>query len=489
MKQSKSENILKNAKAIATNVATTQNLFRQVKDETGNSISLNTNIPDRDETIADLISRLRVISQMTSTVKSQSSFSLISNSKLNTFDQKLADTANVFEQIRAILADSVSAKSIDLANLSIVDKNGTARDLRALLQQLYDRTEEVLNVNVVSFLTKKGQEHEKFLALSNDQAEFNKSLNDEFEKAQKNTQASLAATREAAGLLQETRTKSQDLSKVADQAQTDRKNIQEYFGEASTHITAIRQALQDSKSLDAEVSNNKVKFEQFQKQLDAREAQVLEGNKKLSELIAALEKEKSDITDTVSKAEKMLSLTTVAGLSSNYWQITKKLTGELLWARVAFYIGIVVLFVSAAPLFAQAVVPIIALFDPDVRDYADKMLHPGTETWQYASQTFGRIIVLVPAAWLVAFAAKRHTSLFKLREHYAYKYSLAASVEGFKKEAPKYGDEIAAMVFNELAFNPADKLETKDIEAHHPLMPFLKKALELFRKTSGEGAE
>ena len=83
-------------------------------------------------------------------------------------------------------------------------------------------------------------------------------------------------------------------------------------------------------------------------------------------------------------------------------------------------------------------------------------------------QVLIRALLLVPFAWLAKFAAARHATLFRLREHYAYKYSIAASVEGFKKQAPSLQDEIAAAAFRELTFNPADRMDSKSQESAHP---------------------
>ena len=59
---------------------------------------------------------------------------------------------------------------------------------------------------------------------------------------------------------------------------------------------------------------------------------------------------------------------------------------------------------------------------------------------------------------------------------------MAVSVEGFQKQATGYESEIAALVLEQLAFNPADKLTpSKDIpegKVPHPLLDIL---VEKFR--------
>lgn len=79
-----------------------------------------------------------------------------------------------------------------------------------------------------------------------------------------------------------------------------------------------------------------------------------------------------------------------------------------------------------------------------------------------------RALLLLPAAWFAKFAATRHAALFRLKEHYAYKYSVASSVEGFKKQAEQFKDGIAAATFFELTFNPAERMEAKGHEERHP---------------------
>ena len=71
----------------------------------------------------------------------------------------------------------------------------------------------------------------------------------------------------------------------------------------------------------------------------------------------------------------------------------------------------------------------------------------------------------------------RHAALFRLKEHYAFKYSVASSVDGFKQQAVPYEDEIAAATFFELTFNPADRMEGKGVEERHP-NPIIDKVME-----------
>lgn len=193
------------------------------------------------------------------------------------------------------------------------------------------------------------------------------------------------------------------------------------------------------------------------------------GNEKLDILSTAFEQKHNTVDDIIKRSEKMLSSATVAGLATNFAKMKKKLTFELWCARFSFYVGIAFLTISASPLLAFAIMPIAApilhwMFPGLTFVVSDFTLNPADNGWQYLGQVLARILILLPAAWLVSFTAIRHASLFRLREHYAYKYSMAVAVEGFKQQSPKYEQEIAALVLEQLAFNPADKLiPSKDV--------------------------
>ncbi len=44
--------------------------------------------------------------------------------------------------------------------------------------------------------------------------------------------------------------------------------------------------------------------------------------------------------------------------------------------------------------------------------------------------------------------------MFKLKTQYTHKFTVAASLTGFKLEAPSHGEDIMAFAFKELLFNP-----------------------------------
>ncbi|ANG96766.1 hypothetical protein A8A54_09965 [Brucella pseudogrignonensis] len=239
----------------------------------------------------------------------------------------------------------------------------------------------------------------------------------------------------------------------------DRTTIANFLAKVTEQNAAIEQAISKSTDLETTIEASTEALQLFEKQIEERDKRFKSGEVALTNLLADLRLKEESVDELIEKSGQMLSLATVAGLASNFGQMKKELTKELKWAGYGFYGAIAFLAISAIPLFFLIMMPIAKPF----LEYYFKGLQIVEQaalgsSWQYLGQVLGRLLILVPAIWLVKFTSIRYSSLFRLREHYAYKYSMAVAVEGFKKQAPDYGQEITAMVLEQLAFNPVDKL-------------------------------
>jgi hypothetical protein len=258
-----------------------------------------------------------------------------------------------------------------------------------------------------------------------------------------------------------------EISRLRSESENYRKSLSEYASEGTEKITSIRATNADAEQLEKAVETYQAQFENFQKQLDRREKIIEEGNKRQRELIESLNKTEVEIEEINERSTKMLSGATVAGLAGEFGSIRNTLSVELKKARGVFYLSIGLLFLSLVPLILY-VFP--GVFERLGVPISITTTH-GTEAvgaLEFLGQIAARAILLIPAAWFAKFAAARHAALFRLKEHYAYKYSVAASVDGFKQQADPYKDEIAAATFFELTFNPADRMEGKGGEERHP---------------------
>lgn len=251
---------------------------------------------------------------------------------------------------------------------------------------------------------------------------------------------------------------SAETERLKEEAEKDRKTLAEYAADGTEKIAAIRDTGGQAEQLKTNVEGYQSQFNSFQTQLDTREEIIKTGNLDQITLIESLQTKEAEVARLITKSEAMLTGATVAGLASSFGEIRDQLTEELNSARMVFYLSIALL--------ALAVVPLLLLVVPALDPFAAADA-PRTAA-DFIAQAVVRLLLLVPAAWFAKFAAARHAALFRLKEHYVYKYSVASSVEGFKQQAKPFEDAIAAATFFELTFNPADKMEIKGHEQRSP---------------------
>ena len=257
-----------------------------------------------------------------------------------------------------------------------------------------------------------------------------------------------------------------EIDRLKTESANDRKTLSEYANEGTTSIAGIRGTTEQAEQLKVQVDSYKATFENFQKQLDAREEALKKGNKAHDELVEKLRNIEAATKTLTDQAEAMLTGATVAGLAGSFGELRNKISDELKSARRVFYGAIVLLFLSVIPLVAYVVPGLASLLGLEA--VAATNLSGEAGTLEFFGQIIVRALLLLPAAWFAKFAATRHAILFRLQEHYAYKYSVAASVDGFKKQAEPFKDGIAAATFFELTYNPADRMESKSHEERHP---------------------
>lgn len=238
-----------------------------------------------------------------------------------------------------------------------------------------------------------------------------------------------------------------------------RKIVGTHEAETTQKLAAVNAVVAQSEKVMGTLNSLAPQLDQFQTKLEERNKSFAKGQASLDELTSSLRAKDEEIRQINQRAEEMLSGATVSGLASSYGKITGDLTNELATARNGFYVAVALLFVSAVPL-AVYVIPGF--------DLGGVFGDPAGRADFEVGQVVTRLLLLVPTAWLTKFAAARHASLFRLREHYAYKYSIASSVEGFKKQAPSHQEEVAAAAFYALTVNPAERMDGPTSAEEHP---------------------
>ncbi|OWV39969.1 hypothetical protein CDZ96_26210 [Mameliella alba] len=398
-------------------------------------------------------------------------------------------------KFKEVVSGGGGVKAFNYSNFHLETQNGQTHDFRSQFKSFSDSIEALLDsffmvlsilepakatfdfevaANALSSLVERYSENIEKLNIEN------LKLTDTVSQAAKQ----VFVLEEQASIAKETVS---EVIRVKDEAARDRKTVGEYLADAVEKKKSIEAAYNEASVVEGKVEEYEEKFQSFDRQLEDRNRDFDDGKKRQEELFEDFDGQRKLVKHLIEDSESMLKGATVAGLASSFSDAHTKLGKQLFWARVSFYIGITFLFVSAIPLmlyvFFPLVSPILQTRYPELAGVTPNLDVQGEMSgWQYLGQVLARFIILLPAAWLVSFSAIRHSSLFRLREHYAYKYSMAVSVEGFRKQAVGYESEIAALVLEQLAFNPADKLvPSKEVAEGKVPHPLLNVFLEKFR--------
>lgn len=248
------------------------------------------------------------------------------------------------------------------------------------------------------------------------------------------------------------------LREVQAKAASDASNV-------ATLVEQIKTVGANSDKLEALIGTYTSKFEAFQKELDARNSEFTQFQADTKTASEANVKRETEIDRLTTLADAMISGATTAGLAKSLEVTRKRYEDRMTAARTGFMVSIAILVLSALPLAAHLLPGLFGDFFPRVSDTAH-------ESWY---GVLGKVLLMVPATWLTGFYTKTFADFFHLEREYAHKAALAMSVDGFKRQAPKYEEEITAEVFLEIRNNPAKGSPVEP--ASHPLYDVLSKVV------------
>lgn len=230
-------------------------------------------------------------------------------------------------------------------------------------------------------------------------------------------------------------------------------------------VAQIKTTGASAQTLEQQIAAYKVKFEAFQTELDDRLEQFSEFETNTKTAVAENAKRAAEIDRLTKLADTMISGATTAGLATSLEETRARYEDRMNSAKTGFYWAVAILILSAFPLVVQLV--------PGLFGSWFTAPNPNQDGTPYA--VLGKIFLLLPATWLTAFFTKSYAEYFHLEREYAHKAALAKSVDGFKRQAPKYEEEITAEVFMEIRTNPASRAGPEP--AAHPLYDVLSKAV------------
>lgn len=452
-----------------------------------------------DVSYSDCVSRLSIMAELANKFGASKHYLMVPAIRISILKQNIDEAQrhlnSLENQFRQVVQIGGGIRSFNYENFHLQANNGQNNDLRGYFKNFNDSVEALLDpFMAVLAILRPSRSTYSFQAAANALTVLIDKSNEQLQALFQENASLRQAASDAQQLVAIAEAQADSAKDSADEAlrtkeegAKDRKTIAEYLADATDKRAAIEATYSEASSLKNEIHEYQEKFKSFDRQLENRNNDFEIGKERQESLFARYLGQKQAIDKIINKSEDMLKGATVAGLASSFSQAKEKLDTQLHWARFSFYVGISFLFISAMPLMLYVFLPVITPFlqarYPEFANFAPTLEMQGDMSgWQYVGQVLARFIILLPAAWLVSFAAIRHSSLFRLREHYAYKYSMAVSVEGFQKQAVGYESEIAALVLEQLAFNPADKLvlskEAGEGKVPHPLLNIL---VEKFR--------
>lgn len=249
--------------------------------------------------------------------------------------------------------------------------------------------------------------------------------------------------------------------------------------EVDQKLARVREVSKDADTLQQRVTGFASQFEAFDTQMKARLDQFVEfeaSTKEAQRLNGEREAKISELTD---KADTMIRGATTAGLSKSLDDTRELYEARLQETQKYFLWSVGVLLVCTLPIAAQLLPgPWQHYFTPQASGAVNE-----SAPWLSA---IGKLVLVIPGTWATAFFASNYAELFHLSREYAHKAALAKAIDGFKREAPEYAQEIVGSVFMEIQDNPGSRKSPPPATPQNPVTKkFLEKVLEAIKVFKG----
>lgn len=426
--------------------------------------------------IADMIGRIEATLNMVELFKKDSGKNLIPVrlfSYLKDTSQKVRTNIDSVNQQFETARANGGITSISGENLDIHTPQGLQFSLINTMVSIFEPADELLDdtLNIHKLMSSKG--FSDFSGLLDGWT----SAIGKMKKEREETADIIKDVRNKSGLVEEAHSRIMNadsaIKKILTSAQESNTQKDNEINSIKAKIEQITVITQEAATLKANVAAYQAEFDSFSTTLETRNKNYDTARKRLDESIEFVSTSKNVIQERIKESEALLAGATNSALASGYNILLGKLEAKLDKAAIAFYISIGCMAVTCIPIL-DYFIPFLGI--PKIHDTTGGMGGHGE-----IKDFIIRAILLLPTSWLTLFNAKKYANVFKLKEHYAYKYAIASSVEGFKKQAPEYEEAIAFAAFHELSFNPANDIDGKKAVAHHPIRNFAEEVLENMR--------
>jgi hypothetical protein len=252
-------------------------------------------------------------------------------------------------------------------------------------------------------------------------------------------------------------------------------NASSDFANVTGLLERIRSVSSDAEKLNAFVVASSGKLEAFLNEIETRN-QAFEKYEQHAKVVNQTNQENaSEIKRLSALADSMIAGANTVGIAVSMEEARLRYEKRMGGAAIGFVSSIALLAISALPLAAHLVPGLLG-------DWGAVTQDGGNTPWY---SVVGKFLLLAPATWLTGFFTKAFADYFHLEREYAHKAAIAKSVEGFRRQAPRYEQEITAEVFLEVRTNPARDKAAEPVA--HPVYDFLSKALGKFLEKKVEG--
>jgi hypothetical protein len=234
------------------------------------------------------------------------------------------------------------------------------------------------------------------------------------------------------------------------------------------HLETADELSKQAAQLTGSVMTYRANFDEFDRDLSAREKLFKSGTEQIESLTSSMESEHSKLvelqkeaTSVMANAKSALGWGSEAGLARSFAEAAAEQDNKLKWAERGYYISLgfmLILIAIATGLFPGADLP---KFSPDSYEA------PATALIILLSNVAIRLLIVLPGWLALSFTNSRYRSLMRMKEAYLFKKSIAAAIPGFKdtvaaEDTPEHAKKITATAFEQLLFNPQQSEAEKD---------------------------
>lgn len=231
--------------------------------------------------------------------------------------------------------------------------------------------------------------------------------------------------------------------------------------EISQYHAATKDIRENAARLESEITAFQPKYELFRDNLASREQELKTLQEMLEDQITRSEAFLREVQSAKDRSEAILGIATGAGLSQSYMREKELLSRELHVAQRQFLWSNI--FLLCLFLFGIAGLPLLGkYFNIDLPNIFELRSDAGETLLKLLSSLAPKIAWLLPGIFLVGYWARRIGALARLREQYTHKVTVAASVEGFRRQSPKYSEGMVAIAYETLIAQSSDLKSAND---------------------------